>query len=385
MDTYKILVTLTAGLMLSGCGKWMQNPLDGKKGEFERAKSVPTKPDLEKPLQSDAVKITLPDFQEFEEGEKAEFQIAARILLEGYAAEVSIENLTDFPGATYDATTKIFSWTPPAGFVTAIGTNGLIAQLPLIVRAYGYKPGSQVLFDEQVRAMSVNRKLNDPLILSANKPATFLREGTTMRVPVIIFDKDALPNDRSTWPKLTLTTIAGAKSLSALTSIAREESLGSNRYQLTIEIDARDVELSDSIDRFKVGLFATTRFNKFSPQQEIMLEVYTSFATPVSTWTENLQAKETEALVYKFIITDPKLEAVLKMDSVLSLPTGSDLSCEATARGVLNCTFTWTPGEGQAGSYNLRVDIQSRNLNTSDSTQQIRTLDFRTQVLPKGS
>jgi hypothetical protein len=385
MNTYKILVTLIAALLFSGCGKWTQDPLAEKKGDFEQAKPVPTKPDLEKPLPSSSVSVIMPDFQTFTEGEKTEFQITARVLLEGYTAQVSIENMADFPGATYDVNTKIFSWTPPAGFVTSINENGVIGQLPLIVRAYGYKPEGQVLVDEQERPIYVVRQLNDPLILSANKPATFLREGTTMRVPVIIFDKDALPNDRSTWPKLTLTTIAGAKSLSALTSIAREESLGSNRYQLTIEIDARDVELSDSIDRFKVGLFATTRFNKFSPQQEIMLEVYTSFATPVSTWTENLQAKETEALVYKFIITDPKLEAVLKMDRVLYLPTGSDLSCQATARGVLNCTFTWTPGEGQAGSYNLRVDIQSRNLNTSDSTQQIRTLDFRTQVLPKGS
>lgn len=385
MNTYKILVTLTAGFLLSGCGQWLQDPLDGKKGDFERAKKVPTKPDLETPLQSDAVKIILPDFQEFEEGQTTEFPIAARVLLEGYSAEVSIENLSDFPGATYDANTKIFTWTPPEGFVTSIGTNGVTAQLPLIVRAYGYKPESQVLVDEQVRPMSVNRKLNDPLILSANMPAPFIREGATMRVPVVIFDKDALPNDRSTWPKLTLTTLAGAKSLSALTSIAREESLGSNRYQLTIEIDTRDVELSDSIDLFKLGMFVTTRFNKISPRQDLSLEVYTSFATPVSTWTETVQVKETEALVHKFIITDPKLEAVLKMERVVSKPGGSDLVCQATARGVLNCTFTWTPSEGQVGSHNLRVDIQSRNFNISDTTQPIRTLNFRTQVLPKGS
>lgn len=385
MTTSKILLTISLGLMLNACGAWKQDPLDGKKGNFGEAKPVPTKPDLSKPLDSKAVRIYIPDFQSFQEGVMSEFSITARVLLEGYKAEVSVENLADFPRATYDQATGMFRWTPPVGYVDSTGENGVIAQKSLVIRAYGYKTGDQVLVGEAERPLYVAREFRAPEITNVVKTESFVREGNTSFIQVTVFDKEAVATDRATWPKLTLQSISGAKSLAGQISVSRDENLGNNQYRIYLQVDVRDVELTGSIDTFKVGLIANSRFGKVSPMREVALDVYTSFASPVTTWTEVLQTRETEPTTYRFLITDPKLEANLSLDRTFSMPLGSILSCQATGRGLLNCTFTWTPPEGYAGSYEVQAYIKSRNFDSRDSMQPTKTLYFRTRVLPKGS
>src|SRR5688572_28256023 len=126
MDTKKWFVVFSAGLILAGCGDWRQNPLDRKKGDFGAGKPVPTPIDKAKALPSEAVQIYIPDFQSFEEGVKTEFPITARVFLDDYRAEIVVENLADFPGATFDQNTGVFQWTPPAGFVESEGGEGFI-------------------------------------------------------------------------------------------------------------------------------------------------------------------------------------------------------------------------------------------------------------------
>ena len=43
---------------------------------------------------------------------------AARVLLPGYTVRISLDNLTDFPNARFDAATGQFTWTPQVGLVT---------------------------------------------------------------------------------------------------------------------------------------------------------------------------------------------------------------------------------------------------------------------------
>jgi|GEM_PF-6503090 len=385
MKIQNLLITLCAGLTLAGCGGWDQNPLDGKKGDFGKAKPVPTPADKAKPLRSDVVKIYMPDFQDFQEGMASEFTITARVLLEGYSPEIELENLADFPGATFNKTTGMFRWAPPTGFVESTGEVGQRLRRNLIVRAFGRKPGDQVLFVDAERPMYVSREFKVPEITSIIKNESFLREGATTLIPVIVFDKDAVANIPSTWPKILFQTVTGSKSLSGLSTIYREESLGNSQYRIYVQVDARDAELSDSIDTFKMTLVANSRFGRLSLPKELTLDIYTSLSAPTSTWTEPVQVKETETLAYKFMVNDPKLEAWLSLDRTFSLPTGSNLTCQPISRGILSCTFTWTPLEGQAGVYDLSIYVRSRNNDIRDTVQPIRTLYFRTQVLPKGS
>jgi hypothetical protein len=386
MKTKNLAITILTGALLAGCGGWQQNPLDGKKGNFGGAKPVPTKPDLTKPLDSKAVRISIPDFYSFQEGVVAEFPIAARVLLEGYQAEVVIDNLADFPGATYDKNTGVFRWTPPIGFVDSVGVALPVAQKPLVVRAYGYKPNDQVLVGDAERPMYISRDFKAPEILTINKPDSFVREGNTLLVGVEVFDKDAVATDRNTWPKLLLQSVANTKSLAGLTTFFRDESLGGSRYRIYLQVDAREVELSDSIDTFKVSVVAASRFGKLSLAREFSLDVYTSLAAPTTTWAETLIVKEEDNVNFKFLVTDPKLEGWLSLTRKFSLPAGSDVNCQPTARGLLACTFTWVPAVGTANvTYPFSLYIQSRNNDARDTMSPTKTLYFNVQVLPKGS
>ncbi len=132
-------------------------------------------------------------------------------------------------------------------------------------------------------------------------------------------------------------------------------------------------------------MVAYSRFNKVSAPRELSLDVLTSFATPVTTWTRPLVIRETEAVTYNFVVSDPKFETWLSHSSSNSLPLGSTLTCQQAGRGMLNCTFTWTPAEGQAGTFPLSIYVQSRNNDSSDSMAPIKPIYLTVQVLPKGS
>lgn len=386
MNTKYLAAALCISFALIGCdGGWNQNPLDGKKGNFGTGLPVPSKPDLAKPLPSDAVRISIPDFQAFQEGASAEFSITSRVLLEGYTSEVSIENLAEFPGATYNPATGIFKWAPPVGFVSNNGSLESFLVKTLVVRAYGFKPNGQTLAADAQRLFYIFRSFSVPTILNVVKPSSYVREGSSMILTATVFDKDAVVTDQSTWPRINILPINGEKSIAGLTSLTGISSIGNNQYKISLKVDLQYAELTNSISTYSLALSATSRFGKQSLVQNINVDVYTELSSPVSTWTEPLVLTETEPTTYKFIVSDPKAEARMSLDRTTSLPSGADLSCQPLARGVLDCTFTWTPSEGQARTYDFSATFSMRNFDPRDTWTPLKPLSFRTQVLAKGS
>ncbi len=76
-----------------------------------RAHTVP----MPAPLPHEVMQILLPDFSIFTAGTQNEIKIYANVLVPNYSrAELSVVNLRDFPGATFDSSTSTFSWAPTA-------------------------------------------------------------------------------------------------------------------------------------------------------------------------------------------------------------------------------------------------------------------------------
>lgn len=385
MMKQKALALSALLLGLSACGKWTQDPFAGKDSRFRNTVPTATKPDFTKPLPSDAVRVLSPKFASFEEGNPTEFQILGKVYIEGYNVDLVFENLADFPGAKYDAKTGKFTWTPPRGFVDSAKGGDVTLERTLNISATATKPDSQVLIGKAAINMRISRDFMVPEITNIQKTEAFVREGTSTWVQVFVRDRDANPNDVTTYPRIIFQSIAGTKSMASMLSPNRTDNLGNGDYRIYLQLTTGDLELTSGIDNYKVGFLVASRYGKMSSVRIFDMDVYTSFAQPTTTWTEELVATQEAPSVYKFLIIDPKQESVLSITNKFNVPAGATLDCVNTNPSTLSCTFAWTP---PAGTENTTTDIQvyvgSRNRDNRDPLRPTKTLTFRTRVQPKG-
>ena len=89
---YKLKV-LVAGLLLVGCGKdfFQQNPLESATENIKKSKPVIEKPDVQAPLQSEAVRIQGPEAVSFKEKRTDKFIFKPTLLMPDYEAEIIVD------------------------------------------------------------------------------------------------------------------------------------------------------------------------------------------------------------------------------------------------------------------------------------------------------
>jgi hypothetical protein len=379
MKTQKAIALTVLLLGLSACGKWAQDP------KIPKGLPVSGPPDFTKPLPSDAVRVQGPKEISYEEGVATEVQIVGRVFAEGYQAELQFENLSDFPGARYDVKTGKLTWAPPRGYVNATKNGSPKITKTLNVTVIATKPNAQVLVGTQSIEMNISRDFLIPEITNIQKADVFVREGTTLLVQVFVRDRDANPTDVTTYPRIIFQSIAGTKSMAGMLNPQRTDSLGNGDYCIYMYADARDLELTSAVDNYKVGMIAASRYGKLSTVRIFDLDVFTSFATPTATWTDELVTTVDSPTKQQFLIIDPKQEAILALDRTFNVPAGATLTCLNTNPSTLSCTFSWTPAAGTENSVNdIQVYVSSRNKNTRDTLRVPKTLTFRTRVQPKG-
>jgi hypothetical protein len=385
MKTQKAIALSVLLLGLSACGKWVQDPFAGKDSRFRNGLPKATPPDFTKPLPSNAVRVLGPKAISYEEGVSTEVQIVGRVFLEDYNVELQFENIADFPGARYDAKTGKLTWAPPRGFVDAAKSGNIKVTKTLNVTAVATKPNAQVLVGTQSIEMNVSRDFLVPEITNIQKTDVFVREGTTSMIQVYVRDRDANPSDVTTYPRIIFQSIAGTKSMASMLNPQRTDNLGNGDYRIYMYVDARDLELTSGVDNYKVGMLAASRYGKLSTIRIFDMDVFTSFATPTATWTDELVTTVDAPTKHQFLIIDPKQEAVLALDRTFNVPVGATLTCLNTNPSTLSCTFSWTPATGTENSVNdIQVYVSSRNKNARDTLRVPKTLTFRTRVQPKG-
>ena len=374
---------MAATAFLSACGGWKEDPLDGKNQLLREGTEKPIEIIDEKPVKSDAVRINAPDDVSVEETQALEFEITGRVLLDGYTVDVEIQNLADFPGATYDRAKHLFKWTAPVGFVERSGTaEGYRVKVDLMVRALARASSGAILERAGIVKIEVSRSFTVPVINAITKARDILREGEMMNVVVDYTDKDASAGDRNTWARIALSPAPGVKNLSGLLTLYSVENRGGTNYRATYAVDAREADLTDSIDPYGANFTVITRYGKASMDRSVNMNVYMSFASPVTTWIDTLQLVEEQPMVHKFVVSDPRLEALMSMTP--QGPMGSATVCMPTSRGVLNCTFTWTPPLGATGPLIIYGGVSSRNRDSRDTFVSNKNLMFNLYVQPKG-
>lgn len=371
--------TVGVSLLLSvaiGCSKWNQDPLADRPKHQNDGQGKPTEPIIPKPISSEAILIDAPDFQGFQEEREDEMQLSARVLIEGYQVEMTIENLQLLPGATYDSATGTLKWKPSRGTVT--GADGY-RDFALNLKAVATKANSPVLVRERVVRLSVNRLFGIPEVVTVNTNSNSIREEEQMQISVRIRDLDAT-TDEQTWPTLALNPTIGRDNILNLLTVSRRTSIGSGQFEFLIVVDTRGVEFTKNVSIGGFSVVPVSQFQRRGVARDVSLSIFTSFAKPVSTYGNGLDVTVGESVQYSFLIMDPKNELKLQVVRFVGVPAGATAICTPASESVAACTFKWPKVDSGVGSLSFRAEIQTNNASTSDIKVERPVLDFIIRV-----
>jgi hypothetical protein len=369
-----IFSTLLVVAILTGCGSWKQDPLADKDEAFKNAQQKPTLPEAPKPTDSNAVRLDTVDFYKFREGVAGEFTMTARVLEAGYTPVIYIDNMSDFPGASYNASNGKFTWTPPMGTVS--GDNGLEESRALKVRVVGNKPNAKVLTSDFKVDLRVGKVLNVPEVFSVSKTSASMREGDMMNITVKVRDREA-GTGMNSYPNLLILPIIGYGNISQYVTITQVLALGNNEFNINLQIDLSGAELTKSRDRYGFTLKAISRFQQASAPTDITVNVVTSLADLQSTWFAPLDVAMGVKKEFQFMIFDPKDELFVAPPTFSGVPNGATINCSGVNVTRQFCTFSWTPDfMVTPGSYSITAQVTGRNQDSQDTTG-FKTYNFK--------
>ena len=381
-----LLAVLVSSGFLASCG-WKENPLDGRGDILKQAR--PDGSGNEKPGGSDNAKTFVfdaPNAVNFVEGTKTELTLGVRSTEPGIKKiDLTIANMSDFPGASYDAPSKKFSWTPPFGTVA----NGASLQTELTLHASGLNTVTNIVNrQDQIVVLSIVKNGQDPLVKSVNFPAfsSKLREGGVYPFSVTVQDPDKL-TDESKAPTVVILPPQG--NLLSLGGFAhfkdRSRDAANFTYTYNYELNLVGVELTDSSKQAGFEVQAYSNFGKKSTTVPWSQTLYTKLATPSSTWLDTKMLKNNEKNVIPFIVYDPKGECLISLDRNDNVPTGGSVDCtQRLGTGSLECTLTYSPALPATSLPNyglISMNLSTFNKDRSDTDVIKTTLKLNYQVV----
>lgn len=350
MKQYRTQLAIIAlgAFALTGCGN--QDPLAGQPDYIKNAT-----PGFQKPAPPVASKENMIISSNashffFTENVEGQMSITGRILLDNYETELSIDNLADFEGATFDPATGIFSWKPAQGFVS--GSESTRTTF-LRVRLNGRQTQTNITATRtEDFPMTITRLERQPTIVKETGfPVSAAREGETLRLTIWVKDEDAV-NNAGQKPRIFIQSPTNKPRVGDLTPYIRVASEDNpdrdfsdpSLWKFTINVNLQDADVTKNSGDFYFRLTAVSRFGKMSATKEYRVAINTDVQHPILS-SENFEAKVGVDMNQDVIVMDPRQEGNVTVEILnpSELPNGFTLNCaQQTGRRWMNvCRASW--------------------------------------------
>ncbi len=373
---------IVLGSVLVSCG-FAQDPLKGLSDELRQAGPPGKKVDPSKPLPSNSVLLEVPTAT-FVEGETKTIVLSARVLLPGYEAPlIVIENLNDFAGATFDAATGDFTWTPAVG--TTQGKNGKFLELSASASANPIpEPNSdrRALIRSESAYIAIEANPKSPTVDILGFAST-LYELDSYAFTVNVTDVSSLEVQP---PQLVFSqpTAPGRISLAPWVRInSQSYSPQTKTWTFLCKVLVNSTDVSPDLVTAGLQVLAVSAFGKWSETVEVEAELFTALQDPVASWATGKTLDATLPTNIEFSVYNPQGEGVLTLESSsVKLPEFGALNCQP-AGASLRCVFTYTPlqknpnvGETQ----DIEFSVITVNSSSKDTSQIVTPFKLNFKV-----
>lgn len=334
-----LLAALTTVLFFTAC-EFQQDPTEGAP-EAVRNGRIPdqNKPVAEKSLPADALQIDGPNDVFGRVGTPVEFKIQGRVMVEGVNFTLSIENLSEFPGATYDAQTGEFKWTPTKEIVSGFSETDVFLKVRLVtVRT---EKVASSLREASFR-INVKNTYTRPIVNFITAEKNYVT-GSNYDMAFELEDIDATGDGDVNLSVRDCASSYSYKSISHFVKIQRytRDANRPGKFVGTLSLQLSNAALVPS-DSYCFALQATSKFNVAS-------ELYTkqfNIQSKIRDTRANLEEVEMllgQTMSLSFSIYDPSgygTVSVKSMTDISTLLPGSSLSCRRAVGNIsqLDCT-----------------------------------------------
>jgi hypothetical protein len=394
------LSAMLIAMSLSACSQGLQqDPLGDQPDEIRNgvnrgaAKPAP-KPT---PLPSESLRIDTAEFYSFKETFEGSAVLSGRVLIpvdgkpaeKGVDYELNIENMNAFPGASFDAATGQFKWTPPRGFVDVEYTRNMTLVVSLNTKV------PPVLSVRRTIPVFVTRIENDPEVLSVDGLAGHtIREGESRDFQVTVNDPDSFDTDAGRPRLLIVNNRRGANSAAALVSMVQPgwgktnptiDAADKTKWIFTLKIDSRGAEVTSNESLLSFGLIAVSRFGRSSAPMNAEAKFITSVRTPVISWRDTVNLVGGQEALINFSAYDPQGEGrmVFRFNRCATLPGLANCTCVQQSASNLLCSIRWkVPDVASPTDYVVEGVAENLSPVLTDTQKASMTLNGRIRVTP---
>jgi hypothetical protein len=365
-------LTFSAILGLSQGCSFQQDPLATQPEEIRNGVAPETK--TEEPPRPDdpsALRIDTNDFYRVREGQLTEIQLSGRVTIGRQTKfTLDVDNLDKFPGAAFDPSTNVFSWTPPTDFVAGDEyTRSLTMDVILTAETNPVRTTKKqvLIFVDRVEA---NPKIVEVRSDFANQ---FVREGERAKFFVTVEDPDGVDRDDLRPRLLAVPAKATRDVAAAVVMVPADEAQGgtnpkldpnNNRrwiYEMMLDLRGREVTVRE--EEFTFGLIALSRFGRSSSPDTQTLRVRTAVNTPAVSWFDPIRLVIGQENLAQFSVYEPAGQGQVRVEFVRfthtspdgatqfgtydrcdQLPGTASCVCRPQARsGAVFCSIRWKP------------------------------------------
>lgn len=351
-----------------------------------------------KPIPSEALRIDSDQYFSFKEATPSEPRtITGHLLIPageeeaqvGVDFNLSIANLDEFPGATFDQMTGKFAWTPPIGTVDRATTREMFLEVEMTTT------GSTKLFTNKKIAIYITRAENDPEIVSVDGLTGRIREGESRDFTVSVKDPDAVDRDGGRPRVLVVASANGKNNAAQMVSMVTSSSqpnptkdpADASKWIFRMRLETTDQEITVSQATLSFGVIAISRHGKMSAPKTTDVQFITGLTPPRMSWKEVIEIPSGQPAVVNFTVFDPKFEG--RMTATFTRCAGPGAVCKCVPQSTWNsssviCTVTWTPPTiswPSSGTFYVELTAVNSSPVSSDPQNQTQKLSGTIRVV----
>lgn len=365
------LALLTGLIFLSAC-EMQQDPIAGAPEAIREGRPPDTsKPVPEKPLDRNALQIDAPSLVNGRVASPVEIRIQGRVMMAGVDFQLSVDNLDEFPGATFDTTTGEFKWTPAKALMG--GFPSVELPLRITMATIPNKENATITVEKKTISLVIVNTYSKPIINSVGG-SNPLPTGSRHVFAFDLEDVDAVSLKDVAVEVRECASTYYATSVAHLVEIRRVEqsSSGPGRYSGEAVLDLSSAGGLNS-GTYCFGLMAISRHGVVSDIYKKEFSIEAKMKATKITQQKALEMTVGEKVYLAFSFYDPSgvgQLSVKSMDDIATMLPGSSLSCTSTwsTRSQLDCAGFVDATSAQIRYYTLNFAIENAGARPTQST-----------------